>query len=284
MTNLLWQRLQSQLEAKVVAFPGVAGIALLEAGEGLAINIHAEEIFPTASTIKIHVLAKLLQRAEAGELDLTEYVTIAASDHVLGSGVIAYLNDPVSFSLRDLATLMMIASDNTATNLCIDQAGMEGINTLIHELGLVETTLRRKMVDPIATMADRENVATPGELVTMLDCLRQGKPSTGVAEQTLAIMQKHNYGFIDRGIPSTVMVANKPGWIEGVMCDAALVYLPRRPYMLAVMTKHALCDAVAQELFIVDISATVYATMDALDRSSQYGRRIHAEEGEKNET
>lgn len=81
MTNLLWQRLQSQLETKVAAFPGVAGIALLEAGEGLAINIHAKEIFPTASTIKIHVLARLLQRAEAGELDLAERVTIAASDY-----------------------------------------------------------------------------------------------------------------------------------------------------------------------------------------------------------
>lgn len=275
MTNLLWQKLDETLHAKVAAFSGVAGVALREVGQGFTIGINANEIFPTASTIKIHVLAKLLQRAEAGEIDLNERITITQADHVLGSGVIAYLQGPLSFTLRDLATLMMIASDNTATNLCIDRAGIDATNAFIRALGLTETTLRRKMMDAIATVREQENVATPAELVTLLDLLRQGQPSPKVAAETLAIMKQHNYGFIDRGIPATVEVSNKPGWIEGVMCDAALVHLPRRPYLLAVMTKYASCSAVAQENFIIDISATVYETLATLERSSSFGRLVY---------
>jgi beta-lactamase class A len=277
MTNLLWQKLATALQAKVAAFPGVAGVALQDVKEGLTIGINADEVFPTASTIKIHVLTKLLQRAEAGALDLDERIAIDPADLVLGSGVIAYLAGPLEFTLRNLATLMMIASDNTATNLCIDRAGIDETNALLRHLGLRETTLRRKMMDNIAAVREQENVATPAELVAMIGLLQRGEPSPAVAEQTLTIMKKHNYGFIDRAVPATVAVANKPGWIEAVMCDAALVYLPRRPYLLAVMTKHALCTAVAQENFIVDISATVYETMKALDSSSRYGRIVYTD-------
>lgn len=275
MTNLLWQRLEGQLREKISTFPGIAGIALKDLGEGFTVGINADEIFPTASTIKIHVLTKLLQRAEAGEIDLSRRITVDPTTHVLGSGVIAYLEGPITLTLRDMATLMMIASDNTATNICIDYAGIADTNALIQEMGLVKTVLRRKMMDNIATMQEQENVSTPAELIAMLALLHEGKPSPTVAAQTLEIMKKQNYGFIDRGIPATVAVANKPGWIEAVMCDAALVYLPRRPYLLAVMTKYALCSAATQERFIIDISEIVYETMQMLDTSSTYGRVVH---------
>ncbi len=277
MTNLLWQKLEQQLVVRAKDFPGVAGIALRDVTEGLTIQINADEIFPTASTIKLHVLTKLLQRAEAGEIDLDELIAIDPADHVLGSGVIAYLQGPLTFSLRDLATLMMIASDNTATNLCMERAGIAETNSLLRALGLTQTTLRRKMMDDIAAIREQENIATPTELVAMLDLLRQGQPSPAVATQTLAVMQKHNYGFIDRGVPAPICVANKPGWIEGAMCDAALVYLPRRPYLLAIMTKYARCSAVVQENFIVDVSTLVFATLQTLDRSSSYGRTVYRE-------
>ena len=275
MTNLLWQRLTTQLEAKVAAFPGIAGIALKEPGAGLAMSINGPEIFPTASTIKIHVLTQLLRRAELGEIDLQERITIPAAEQVLGSGVLAYLTGAVELSLLDIATLMIIASDNTATNLCIERAGIAETNRLLQTFGLVETQLRRKMMDNIAAVRDQENVSTPAELVAMLELLHNGQPSAWVAQETLAILKKPNHGFIDRGVPADLVVANKPGWVDSAMCDAALVYLPRRPYLLAVMTKYALCNAVAQEHFIIDIAETVHATMRSLDLSNRYGRTVY---------
>ena len=102
---LLWQRLESQLQRLVSEFSGVAGVAIQELTTGLTLGINADEVFPTASTIKIHVLVQLLTRAEAGELDLQQRIAVSPEGHVLGSGVLAYLDGPVALTLRDLAIL-----------------------------------------------------------------------------------------------------------------------------------------------------------------------------------
>ncbi|MBX3012017.1 MAG: serine hydrolase [Caldilineaceae bacterium] len=275
ITTLLWQRLEERLQALITDFPGIAGIALTDLTSNQTMAINADEIFPTASTIKIHVLTQLLVRAEAGEIDLQQRVAVSPANHVLGSGVLAYLGGPVELTLLDLAILMIIASDNTATNLCIAAAGLDATNGLLQQLGLHQTRLQRKMMDHIAAVREQENVATPRELVTMLALLHQGKPSPWVAEQTLAILQKPKRGFIDRALPPTVAIANKPGWVDGVMCDAALVYLPRRPYLVALMTKHALCTVRQQEQFLFTLAATIHEHMVSLDTTNRYGRTVY---------
>lgn len=275
MTTLFWQRLEAQLQTLIAGFPGVAGVAVKELTDGVTLTINADEIFPTASTIKIHVLVQLLARAEAGEIDLQQRIAVQPESHVLGSGVLAYLQGPVELPLLDIAILMIIASDNTATNLCIDAAGLEATNALIQRLGLSQTHLRRKMMDHIAAVREQENVATPQELVTIFDLLHQGKPSPWVAQQALDILKKPKHGFIDRALPDTVTVANKPGWVEGAMCDAALVYLPRRPYAVALMTKHGMVSARAQEQFLFTLAATIHEFMVNLDGSNRYGRIVY---------
>lgn len=275
MTTLFWQRLEDQLRTLMAGFPGVTGIAVKALTDGQTLAIHADEIFPTASTIKIHVLVQLLARAEAGEVDLQQRLAVSPESHVLGSGVLAYLQGPVELTLLDIAILMIIASDNTATNLCIDAAGLEATNALIQRLGLSQTHLRRKMMDHIAAVREQENVATPQELVTIFDLLHQGKPSPWVAQQALEILKKPKHGFIDRALPDNVTVANKPGWVEGAMCDAALVYLPRRPYAVALMTKHSMVSARTQEQFLFTLAATIHESMVNLDRSNRYGRIVY---------
>jgi beta-lactamase class A len=273
--SLLWQHLETNLHRLIVDFPGIAGVAVKDLTSALTLAINADEIFPTASTIKIHVLTQLLVRAEAGEIDLQQRLAIQPESHVLGSGVLAYMNGPVELTLRDIAILMIIASDNTATNLCIDAAGLDATNELLRRLGLTATKLQRKMMDHIAAVREQENISTPNELVTMFELLHQGKPSPWVAQQALEILKKPKHGFIDRALPATVTVANKPGWVDGVMCDAALVYLPRRPYLVALMTKHAMCTAREQEQFLFTLAATIHAYMVNLDASNRYGRVVY---------
>ena len=273
--SLFWQRLEDQLQGLIANFPGIAGVAVKTLDAGLTLAINADEIFPTASTIKIHVLTQLLVRAEAGEIDLQERLTIQPESHVLGSGVLAYLNGPTELTLLDIAILMIITSDNTATNLCIDAAGLDATNELLRGLGLTATKLQRKMMDHIAAVREQENVSTPQELVTMFALLHQGKPSPWVAQQTLEILKKPKHGFIDRALPSTITIANKPGWVDGVMCDAALVYLPRRPYLVALMTKHAMCTPREQEQFLFTLAATIHEHMANLDAGNRYGRLVY---------
>ncbi|MEZ4832998.1 MAG: serine hydrolase [Caldilineaceae bacterium] len=273
--NLLWQRLNDEIRREVDAFPGVAGVALRDFEGKLEFTVNGDELFPTASTIKIHVLAQLLTRAEAGEIDLAQRVTLP-SELTFGSGVLAYLEGPLDLSLLDVAILMIIASDNTATNICIDYAGIEDTNALLHSLGLTDTRLRRKMMDHIAAVREQENVSTPAELVQMWALLHQGKPSPWVAQKSLEILKKPKLGFLDRALPADIEFASKPGWVEAARCDTALVYLPRRPYALAVMTKYTLCADMEHEDFIGRIGHSVHTTMTMLAQSNRYGRVVYS--------
>ena len=273
--NLLWQRLGAEIQRQVDAFPGIAGVALRDFNGGLDFAVNGDELFPTASIIKIHVLAQLLRRAEVGEIDLTERVSLP-SELTFGSGVLAYLEGPLDLSLLDMAILMIIASDNTATNICIDRAGIDETNALIRSLGLVETRLRRKMMDHIAAVREQENVSTPAELVQMWSLLHEDRPSPWVAQKCLEILKKPKLGFLDRALPPTVEFASKPGWVDAARCDTALVFLPRRPYALAVMTKYTLCSDMEHEDFIGRIAKTVHNTMTMLDQSNRYGRTVYS--------
>jgi len=152
---------------------------------------------------------------------------------------------------------------------------MDATNGLLRELGLTRTTLRRKMQDQTAVAENRENISTPIECVQMLKLLHQGKPTPAVAEQCLEILKKKKSGpLFNRAIPALIPVANKPGGMERVRCDAGIVYLPRRPYALAVMTKFALCEPPEQERFVIDVARTVHQTMAVLDTTSDYGQGL----------
>lgn len=275
MTYLLWQQLETNLQRQIASFSGVAGIAVKDLTGNLSLAINADEIFPTASTIKIHILTQLLVRAAAGEVDLQERMVIQPEQHVGGSGVLTYLEGPVELSLLNVAILMIISSDNTATNICLERAGLDATNALLQQLGLPQTKVRRKMMDHLAAVREQENVATPAELVTMFELLHTGKPTPTVAERCLEILKKPKHGFIDRALPSDLPHANKPGYVENICCDAGLVYLPRRPYIMAIMTKYGRCSTEEQERFVVTCAQTIHAIMDSLSTSNSYGRSVY---------
>jgi beta-lactamase class A len=272
--KLLFQTLERHLRQEIDGFPGVIGLHLHDIYSGQEVTIHGEEIFPTASSIKIHVLAQLLLRAERGEVDLNERLTLPQPDSVQGSGVLAYLHGPIQMSLLDVATLMIIVSDNAATNICIDRAGMAETNQLIQELGLSQTVLRRKMTDLVAAVANQENVSTPRDLAGMMLALHQGRPTPGVAEQALAILHKPKSSLLTRALPEETPIANKPGWIPMALCDVGLVGLSHRPYVVAIMSKFGLVDAMTQEDHLCHLLRQVHQTMTALDQANQYGRGV----------
>ena len=273
--SAIWSRLQAKVNAMVDEFPGVAGVCVKDLSQGHGFSIRGGELFPTASTIKIHVLTQLLLLAEQDKFALNQMVRLLPEMTTPGSGVLTYLEGPVELSALDVAILMIIVSDNTATNLCIDWAGVDETNALLRDMGLTETTLRRKMQDREAIAQNRENVATPDECVAMMELLYRGKPTPDVAKQCLDILKKPKSApLFNRAIPVNVPLANKPGGMERVRCDAGIVYLERRPYALAVMTKFAICEPPEQERLVIDVARTVHETMSMLDSTSEYGQGI----------
>lgn len=277
MSNaLLWSQLQDRVREGLAEFPGVAGFCLEDLATRDTMGWHEQEVFPVASTIKIPVLVTLLARAERGEVDLQERIAMTPEVLTPGSGVLTYLEGPLDLSVLDIAQLMIMVSDNTATNLCIDWAGMEATNELMDSLGLGQTRVRRKMQDHESVARNEENTSTPAEAVGLMRALYEGRPSSAVAEQALAILKKPNRGPIERAMEPGVSVANKPGGMERVRCDAGIVGLPRHPYALAIMSKFGMEHAYRQENRLVAAVQLIHEYMVAIDRSSALGQGIPA--------
>ncbi|MCE2468635.1 MAG: serine hydrolase [Caldilineaceae bacterium] len=277
MTNaLLWSQLQDRVRDGLAELPGVAGFCLQDLATRDTMGWHEQEVFPVASTIKIPILVTLLDRAEKGELDLQERIALTPEVLVPGSGVLTYLEGPLDLSVLDIAQLMIMVSDNTATNLCIDWAGMDATNALMGSLGLSQTRIRRKMQDHESVARNEENVSTPADAVGLMRALYEGRPGSAVAEQALAILKKPNRGPIERAMEAGVAVSNKPGGMERVRCDAGIVWLQRHPYALALMSKFGMENPYRQENRLVAAVQLIHEYMVAIDRSSALGQGIPA--------
>lgn len=273
--SLFWQRLRAEVAAQVAGFGGVAGVAILDLASGEEIGVNEDEIFPTASAIKIQILTQLMVRAERGEVDLAQRVRVEPDEVVLGSGVLAHLSGPVELTLLDIATLMIIVSDNTATNICLRFAGLAETNRMLDGLGLTQTRVRRKMMDALAAVQEQENVSTPHELLKMMALLRQGKPRVWAAAKALEILYKPKSSTLTDALPEATRFANKPGYVDGARCDVGIVELARRPYVVAIMSKYALGSASAHAGALVEMARTVHRSFVALDKSNQYGRFVY---------
>ena len=146
--QILWQKLESQIQQIDQHLDGVMGIAIEDLTTGDHFFLHENEVFAQASSIKITVLANLYLQAQQGKLKLTDLYTVQSADLVPDSDIMNGLTPGVSrVTLRDLATMMVAVSDNSATNVLIDKVGMQNVNAMLDSLGLSHTRLRRKMMD-----------------------------------------------------------------------------------------------------------------------------------------
>jgi len=279
------QSLRTKLEAAIndvdSHLDGVLGVAIEDLNSAQKFFLRADSVFPQASSIKIAVLAELYHQAQqsaegkAGKAGLTDLYTMQASDLVADSSIMGGLTPGVTrITNRDLATMMVAVSDNSATNVLIDRLGMDNVNALLDSLGLPNTRLRRKMMDIKAAAEGRENISTPQEMMTLLEKIYQGNVlNKEMTTDFFKVLSTHKDSWIPRDLPDGLQIANKPGELEAVRNDSGIVFLPNRPYIICVMTTYLTRERDGEEA-IAKISAATYSLFDRLARSSQYGRVI----------
>ncbi len=273
----LHSKLQRELERAVEQFDGVMGIAVKDLGGTEAFTVNADTVFPQASSIKIAVLIELYRQAQTGSVKLEERVEIKQSLAAGGSGVLLRFGDGSSaVSLRDLAALMIVLSDNTATNILMDRVGMEKVNGMLAHYGLRKTRLQRRMLDTEAQKAGRENLSTPLEMVWLLGLLQQGKIlNEKNSAAVLEILSYPKQTPLRRGVPGGVRMANKPGGLAGVSCDSGIVYLEGRPYAVSVMTTYGPPDdSDAGAAVIGEVSKRVYEYFLRVSAGNGLGVRV----------
>jgi beta-lactamase class A len=269
---VLRERFEKSIAQIASRVDGVLGVTILDLATGDQFSVHGKTVFTQASAIKLPILVELMRQVEAGEQRLDDEITLVASDITPGSGVLQQLTPgKVKLSLRDVATLMVIVSDNTATNMIIDRVGMAKVTSEMARLGLSSTKLQRKMQDASARKENRENLSTPEEQAHLLQLLYKGEILGAKSREEIdRILSIPKPGRIRTLLPSGTKVAHKTGTLSGVTVDVGIVYLANRPFIVSAMGNW-LTDASAADKAISEIALTAYRYFDRIARSNAYG-------------
>jgi beta-lactamase class A len=206
----------------------------------------------TASTIKLPILCALESLVAAGKVKWDERIILKPEDKVSGSGVLASFADQSDLTLRNLAILMIIVSDNTATNLVLDRISADAVNAYLDTIGITTTRSNRKVRGDGTKLAEptgwskagliEENkrfglgVTTAHEMVRILEMLHQGKiVSVEASKDVLDIlkMQQVKTG-ISRHAPDDLVVASKSGSLDALRSDVGIVYSKGGPIAMAI--------------------------------------------------
>ena len=278
--DLLWNKLDARIAAVDERLDGVMGVALLDLTDGRELDRHADQVFPTASSIKLAILLELYRQEQQGRAGkagarLDDPYVFDPKDLVDDSQIMAGLTPGLTrITNRDLAQFMLAVSDNAATNVLYARVGRDNVNATLRSLGLEHTLLRRRMINIAAARRGDENVATPRELVRLLAAIHGGKAlEPDLTEALLRQLSTHKESEIPFLLPGDVRVANKPGTLEGVRTDSGIVYAPNRPFAISVMTTYDR-DERAAEAAISEVALLAYRHFEILGKASEYGRTM----------
>jgi beta-lactamase class A len=227
--------------------------------------------FRAASTVKIPLMIEVMRGVDRGDWALADRQTVNAADKARGSGVLTQLHDGLEVTLADLLYLTISISDNTATNLLIQRAGMPAVNATMRELGMRGSNLGREMKGRPALAGETENMATPDDYARVTQAiLEQRAASPSACDTMIALLeQQQNARRIARYLPDddTLRWGSKTGSINGVTNDVGFVSGPAGTLVIAVFCE-AFPDQHEGEQVIGDITraalrATGVATLGA---------------------
>jgi beta-lactamase class A len=248
-----------QIAAVVHSFRGRMGVAAIDLRTGETLAVNADDRFPTASTIKTAVMIEAWQRVADGRLSMDTVVLLKEADKVGGSGVLRGLHEGLGVTIADLIHLMIVLSDNTATNMLIERLGTSSINARLDTYGLRETrlfrpTFRDGKPDVLPDLERQYGVGmtTPREMAKLMALIAGGKAIDRKSSDAMlaTLRRQQDRAMIPRGIPEdgNVQVGNKTGTDEEkhagadgikrhVRADAAIVTGKDLEYVLAIYAR-----------------------------------------------
>jgi beta-lactamase class A len=232
------------------------GVFLTDLDSGDYFSLNGASTFSAASMIKVPILVAFFQDIDAGKIRLDEELTMQEKDVATGSGDMQYATVGSKYSALEVATNMIVISDNTATNMLLRRlGGIEAVNQRFKQWGLQQTLIRNVLPDLQGT-----NTTSPKELSTLMAMLSQGELlSMKSRDRALEIMRQT---VTDTLLPTSLRpgatISHKTGDIGSLVGDTGLIDMPTgRRYAITTMVKRPHNDDRAQEL-IRQIAAVVY--------------------------
>lgn len=243
--------LDRQVRDAISGFQGKVYLYAKNLDTGATFDLNGSDRVRTASTIKLPIMTEVFQSVADGQARWTEELTLRDADKVSGSGVLTEFSDGVKLPLRDVMHLMIVLSDNTATNLILDRFTADRVNGRMDKLGLKQTRSNRKVRGDGNDLKapsgwSREGklpenqrfglgVSTPREMVTLLEKLERGEVVSAEASKEMIAVLKRNQDqdCIRRSFGDTP-VANKSGALDALRSDVAIVYSPKGRVAMAI--------------------------------------------------
>ncbi|MFD1031269.1 serine hydrolase [Metaplanococcus flavidus] len=251
--------LESRVKGALESFTGKAS-SVIETNN-YRIDFKGHEQLKSASTIKLAVLLEAYRQIDRNLLKPYSIIKMKPEDFTEGSGVLFHLNSVNELSFEDLLTLMIIVSDNTASNIAIRTVGMDRVNKLLHDLDCSQTLLGREFMDFGAARQGLDNFTSAADLVTMLKAAdSDGLLSEDSRRRVFHILKKQQilanlHGRIDE--MEEVSIASKSGNLPGVVNDAGVFEYRGNKVYAAVVINDSPDNHSGQEL-IAEIGSYIY--------------------------
>lgn len=236
-------------------YSGTLGLYAKNLKTGEIISVNSDSLFPTASVIKLPVLIAFFNKVKYGEINPNEYAIVKDSQKVGGAGIIQFFEGDVKMKLIDLATLMIILSDNTATNAIIDQLGvshdqkLDYVNSTMEAYGLKNTKILNKVFSYATKKSTPEakrfglGYSTPQEMGNLLELIYYNKVIDSFYSNWIIRIMKNQQDetMIRKLLPyyelkegEKIVVANKTGAVDRSRIDVGIVYSPKCDFVIAV--------------------------------------------------
>ncbi|UZQ55524.1 class A beta-lactamase-related serine hydrolase [Trichothermofontia sichuanensis B231] len=249
--------LKQQVQALASTQPDLTpGVFMIDLDTNAYVDLNGSMVFPAASMIKVPILVAFFQDVDAGKIRLDEELPLTEDVVAEGSGDLQYQPIGSKFSALETATLMIVISDNTATNMLIKRlGGKEALNQRFQSWGLSHTVINSPLADLAGT-----NTTTPKDLVSLMALVNRGDlVSLRSRDRLLDIMRRTETNtLLPQGLGPNATIAHKTGDIASTVGDVGLIDLPDgKRYLATVIVKRPDNDDRAQEL-IRQISKVAY--------------------------
>jgi beta-lactamase class A len=256
-----WKELNASLENKVRLFHGEAGIMIEDLNTGWKFSFNKDKLFPSASIVKIPIMAACFQAVQEGRLDLNSELVLRDSNKTSGSGILKTAATGSSITVEKLIDIMITHSDNTAANMLIEKLGFDYFNDYFKRSGLVHTNLSRKMMDFQDRKYGVENYTSAADISNLLERFYRRKfISRQVSEKCLAMLLRQKVNDrIPKKLPDDCPVAHKTGLEKNVCHDAGIVFTRQGDFLICVLTKSRSGTRPVKE-FISNLALVIYQT------------------------
>ncbi len=236
--------LDERIKAEIGDFKGKVWIYAKNLDTGKEYGMRADEQVRTASTIKLPIMLEVYRQVAEGKIAWTDPIEITKAVKVGGSGILFEFTDGTKIDVKTAMTLMIVQSDNTATNVILDKVSSNSVNDFMAKLGLNDTLSLRKIGGGGDAKAWDEPVnklfgigrSSPRDMVKLLEMLEKGEVvSKEASAEMIAILRRQQYkDGIGRNSLDTVPVASKSGSLDRLRSDVGIVYTRRGRIAMAI--------------------------------------------------